>query len=100
VIVTSETSEHLPATRKATGYEGLAIVDPSNSLATELKKRGLIDIAISKWNGYENGMAQPAILVVRRSPEIGNEELEVLESWAIVPSLMVSSVFSISFYIG
>jgi hypothetical protein len=85
IAVTAEPVEHLSETRKATGYEGLVIIDETNSLARELKRRGLIDVAISERKGYKEGMAQPAILVGRINGEGGRE---VLEKWAIVPSAM------------
>jgi hypothetical protein len=84
IAVTAEPLEHLPSTRKATGYDGLVIIDEANSLAKELKRRGLVDVAISERKGYREGMAQPAILVGRE----GTGEREVLERWAIVPSKM------------
>jgi len=93
VIVTAEPEEHLAATRTTTGYEGTAIVDTNNLLATELKNRGLLDVAISEKKGYEHGMAQPAILAARKG---GDAQVEVLERWAIVPSMMVSLPVPIS----
>lgn len=84
LVVTAEPGEHLPATRKASGYEGLVVVDETNSLAKELKRRGVLDVAISDKKGYKDGMAQPAILVGR---EVDGKR-EVLERWAIVPSAM------------
>ena len=81
VIVTAESAIHLAETRAKTGYGGDAIVDPENILAGELKKRGLLSVAISEKSGYPNGMAQPALLVLRRD---GN----LLYQWAIVPSLV------------
>jgi hypothetical protein len=62
IVVTAESAEFISETRKVTGYEGLIIVDEKNELAKELKRRGLVDVAISEKKGYENGMAQPAIL--------------------------------------
>jgi len=90
IAVTAEPSEYLSGTRKATGYEGLVIIDETNSLAKELKRRGLIDVAISEKKGYKEGMAQPAILVGRqiKGGDGMVEEREVLEKWAIVPSVM------------
>jgi hypothetical protein len=89
IAVTAEPVEHLSETRKATGYEGLVIIDETNSLAKELKRRGLIDVAISERKGYKEGMAQPAILVGRIKGEgVAEGEREVLEKWAIVPSAM------------
>jgi hypothetical protein len=89
IAVTAEPIEHLSSTRKATGYEGLVIIDETNSLAKELKRRGVIDVAVSERKGYKEGMAQPAILVARVKGEGGGEEeREVLEKWAIVPSVM------------
>jgi hypothetical protein len=73
IAVTSEPIEHLSSTRKATGYEGLVIVDETNSLAKELKRRGVIDVAISERKGYKEGMAQPAILVGRIRQMVGGE---------------------------
>ncbi|KAM0805407.1 hypothetical protein BDR22DRAFT_798508 [Usnea florida] len=66
VIVTAEPAEHLAATRAKTGYGGNAIVDPDNVLAAELKRRGLLNVAISEKAGYAHGMAQPAVLVIQR----------------------------------
>jgi hypothetical protein len=80
------TASSLEATRASTGYTGAAIVDPENLLAAELKRRGWVDVAISiapRFWEYPHGMAQPAVLVVRR-------DSTVLESWAIVPSLVSS----------
>jgi hypothetical protein len=91
IVVTAEPLEHLSETRKASGYEGLVIIDEANSLAKELKRRGLIDVAISEKKGYKEGMAQPAILVgrqIRGGDGMMTEEREVLEKWAIVPSAM------------
>ena len=85
VIVTAEPAEHLAATRAKTGYGGNAIVDPDNVLAAELKRRGLLNVAISEKAGYPHGMAQPAVLVIQRDGT-------PLYQWAIVPSI-VSSFF-------
>jgi hypothetical protein len=79
VIITSEPEEHLPATRKSTGYEGEAIIDTENILAKYLKENKLLDVVISEKKGYAHGMAQPAVLAIRRDGT-------VLEKWAIVPS--------------
>lgn len=80
-MVTAEVPEHLGAFRSTTGYTETTIVDPENILAAELKKRGLIDIAISERSGYEHGLAQPGVLVVKKDGT-------VLFKWAIVPSLV------------
>jgi hypothetical protein len=56
-------------------------VDEENVLLKELKKRGWADVAVTEKQGYEHGMAQPAVLVVKKGGE-------VLESWAIVPSMV------------
>jgi len=82
LAITSEIASELPNTRKASGYTGEIVVDTQNKLATELKKFGLLDVAISEKKGYEFGMAQPAIFVNRFS------EKKVLFQWAIVPSLV------------
>ena len=81
VIVTAESAEHLAATRAKTGYGGNAIVDPDNVLAAELKRRGLLNVAISEKAGYPHGMAQPAVLVIKRDGT-------PLYQWAIVPSIV------------
>ena len=87
VIVTAEPAEHLAATRAKTGYGGNAIVDPDNVLAAELKRRGLLNVAISEKAGYSHGMAQPAVLVIQRDGT-------PLDQWAIVPSIVSSFPWS------
>ncbi|KAF7366098.1 AhpC-TSA domain-containing protein [Mycena venus] len=81
VIVTAESEKFLKDTREASEYDRKAIVDTQNLLAKELNTRGLVSVAISEKNGYDHGMAQPALLVLK-------EDDTVLESWAIVPSTM------------
>lgn len=81
VIATAEDPKFLPDTLAKTGYKGATIVDPSNVLVRELKARELIDVAISAKSGYPEGMAQPAVLVVRR----GGEKVV---GWAIQPALV------------
>jgi hypothetical protein len=81
VIITSEVIKHLESVRKATGYTGDAIVDPENVLARALKDRVQLDVAISSQRGYEHGMAQPALLVMKNDGT-------VLQKWAIVPSMV------------
>jgi hypothetical protein len=49
-----------------------------------------VDIVIAEKGGYVHGMAQPAVLGFRGGKGAGNVG-EVLERWAIVPSLV--SVF-------
>lgn len=66
---------------KASGYTGEVIADPRNKIAAELKQRGNLDVAISSKSGYEHGMAQPAVLVMKNDGT-------VLFDWAIVPGLM------------
>jgi hypothetical protein len=83
LIVTAEVETHLGAMRSQTGYNGEAIVDPENLLAEDLKRRGLLDVAISDKSGYEHGMAQPAVLVMKKDGT-------VIYQWAIVPSLVRS----------
>ena len=63
------------------GYTGETIIDTKNELARELKRRGLVDVAISEKKGYENGMAQPAVLVIKN-------DKTVLYHWAISPSMV------------
>ena len=79
LIITAEPIEHLAATRTASGYTGQAIVDPTHAIAQDFKERGLLDVAITPKNGYEHGMAQPAILELRR-------DYTALYAWAIVPA--------------
>ena len=71
--------------RKATGFNGETIVDVENLLVKELRRRGIIDVAISDKNGYPHGMAQPAVL-------IGTKQ-KVVYKWAIVPSVVSSLLF-------
>lgn len=81
LTVTAEPEINLSATRSATGYTGNAIVDPLQFLAKELKRRGLLDVAITEKKGYEYGVAQPAVLVIKKDGT-------VLESWAILPKMV------------
>ena len=81
LIVTAEVEKELAGVRKVTGYTGPAVVDPEHVLAKELKNRGLLDVAISKKSGYEHGMAQPAVLVLKKDGT-------VLYNWAINPGLV------------
>jgi len=85
LILTAEPEVHLPETRKSTGYSGQAIVDPDHVLVKHFKSKGFVDVAITEKNGYEHGMAQPAILVLKKDET-------VLESWAIVPSAVCFSL--------
>jgi hypothetical protein len=104
VIITSENASFLQRTREKTEYQGDAIADPQNELIPWVKERWGWDIAVSEKNGYEWGMAQPGVLVVRPfatstminkvamnisdGPGGYGKKEEVLEKWAIVPSLM------------
>lgn len=67
--------------RKATGYEGEIIVDPEHQLASKLKDDGIVHVATSPKQGYPNGFAQPAVVVMK-------QDRNVLYQWAIVPSLV------------
>ncbi|KAH6632510.1 hypothetical protein F5144DRAFT_630354 [Chaetomium tenue] len=83
---TAEVPEHLDKFRASTGFSDTVIVDPENALAKHLKKEELLDVAISdsqlyQLRGYKHGMAQPALLVMKRDGT-------VLQRWAIVPSIM------------
>ena len=84
--MTSEPEEHLGKMREASGYTGEVIVDTENELAGELKRRGVIDVAVSEKKGYVKGMVQPAVLV-------GNKE-RVVYRWAIVPGVVSRPVES------
>ncbi|KZP18078.1 hypothetical protein FIBSPDRAFT_603283 [Athelia psychrophila] len=81
LTVTAEPESQSEATRKSSGFTGEILVDTENLLALELKQRGLLTVAISEKAGYEHGMAQPSVLVIKQNKE-------VLYSWAIVPALM------------
>ena len=65
--------------RTASGYDGETLVDTEHLLARELKRRGLIDVAISERKGYAEGMVQPGVL-------IGGNRVGVVYSWAIRPA--------------
>ena len=100
LVITSEPEQHLAATRKASGFQGTILVDTENVLAQHLRERGMVDVAISEKNGYVHGMAQPAVLVVRGGKGVpGDKSIakdgEVLESWAIVPSMVSQSSFAL-----
>lgn len=88
LTITSEPTSFLAETRKLTGYTGTTIVDPTNTLVQLVKERYALEIAVSEQKGYEHGMAQPGILVLRGGKTEGGKEGEVLEKWAIVPSTM------------
>jgi hypothetical protein len=81
VIITAEDASQLDAVRNTTGYTREAMSDPDHLLATELKKRGLLNVAITEKSGYPHGVAQPAVLVMR-------SDGSVLQQWAIVPSMV------------
>lgn len=66
-------------------------MDPEHKLADYLREKGLLDVAVTDKGGYVKGLAQPAILVVKRDGE-------VLEQWAIRPST-VCDFKSILFFI-
>jgi peroxiredoxin len=87
LLITAQDEKRLPATRKSTGYTGAVIVDQTHVIATELRKRGWVDVAITSpygHGGYPHKMAQPAVLVLKKGGT-------VLESWAIVPGLVSRS---------
>jgi hypothetical protein len=95
LAVTSEPETFLDATRQKSGYIGEVIIDSENILAGYLREKGWVDVVVQEsWvlesRGYSKGMAQPGVLVLRKGKD--GEEVEILESWAIVPSLV--SAFS------
>lgn len=65
IAVTAEPEQRLADTINATGYSGDVIVDTKNKIAADLKQRINFNVAISSKSGYEHGIAQPAILVLR-----------------------------------
>ncbi len=81
LVVTAEPASELQATRSASGYSGEAIVDPVNVVVRYLKARNILDVAVSEKKGYDHGMAQPAVLVLK-------QDGTVLFHWAIVPGLV------------
>lgn len=89
VAVTAEVPEELvEKVRSWTGFTDPVIVDPENLLAAELKSRGALDVVVSRsyyaqLRGYAHGMAQPALLVMKKDGT-------VLQRWAIVPALVSS----------
>ena len=70
--------------RTASGYTGETIVDPENVLAIELKRRGVIDVAISEHKGYPHGMVQPAVLIGAKN--------KLWYRWAIIPGTVSSAI--------
>ncbi|KAL7940536.1 hypothetical protein V8C42DRAFT_356182 [Trichoderma barbatum] len=81
VTVSAQDEEHLAQVRSSSGYTGEAINDPGNKLAEYLATNGMVTVVITEREGYPHGMAQPAILVIKKDGS-------VLENWAIVPSEM------------
>ncbi|KAL7928125.1 hypothetical protein V8C35DRAFT_326202 [Trichoderma chlorosporum] len=81
LIVTAEAESFITDVRTTTGYTGDAISDPQNRLVGLWKEKDWVNVAITEKKGYEHGMAQPAILVLRKDET-------VIEKWAIVPTLM------------
>jgi hypothetical protein len=57
----------------------------------EFKSKGWVNVAVSEKKGYVNGMAQPAILTLKKDGT-------VVESWAIVPSLVSTPPLIFSFF--
>ncbi|KAK4496643.1 hypothetical protein PRZ48_012625 [Zasmidium cellare] len=81
IIITAEDNpSSLDIVREKTGYKDAAISDPCHDLVNDLRRKTLIDLAITDRKGYPHGMVQPGVLVLGR-------EGEVLYSWAIRPSL-------------
>lgn len=83
VIISAQDEEHLAQVRSSSGYTGEAINDRENILAKHLAANGMVTVAITEREGYPHGVAQPAILVIKKDGS-------VLESWAIVPSEVLS----------
>lgn len=82
LIITSESRSFLPEFLTSTGWPGEAISDPENEIIRSWKENGWLDVSISEKAGYEHGMAQPAILIQKKTGE-------VIEKWAINPSLVI-----------
>ncbi len=86
VAATAEGPQHLEKLRASTKLADPVIVDPENLLVKHLKDKGFLDVAVSdsqlwRLRGYQDGLAQPALLVIRNDGT-------VLYQWAIVPSLV------------
>ena len=81
IAVTAEQEIKLPAMQTSSGYMGTTIVDTKNMLATELRRRGVVDVATTKKSGYPHGVAQPAMVLLKRDGT-------VMYSWAVVPALV------------
>lgn len=79
LIITAESAENQEKTRAASGYTGHAISDPDNDIASEMRKGGAVDVYFSEKKGYPNGMAQPAVVLIKTDGT-------VMYSWAITPS--------------
>jgi peroxiredoxin len=79
IVITAQDHSFIDATRERSGYQGEIIVDQELRIATELREKGLLNVAVSNKGGYPNGMTQPAVLVM-------TEEGEMLYRWEIVPS--------------
>lgn len=85
IAITSEPETHLSQTRAASGYNGTVLVDTSHITASSFRREGIVDVAISDKGGYQKGMSQPAITVLKKNAD-GKEK--VLYRWAIVPSMV------------
>jgi peroxiredoxin len=81
VTITSEGPDFLPTMRSQTGFRGEMIADPENTIATKMKASRDLSIAISEKKGYSHGMAQPAVIVLKKDGT-------VLYQWAIMPGLV------------
>ncbi|EAQ87435.1 predicted protein [Chaetomium globosum CBS 148.51] len=79
---TAEVPEHLDKFRASTGFSDTVIVDPENELAKHLKKKELLDVAITdsqlyQLRGYKHGLAQPALLVMKRDGTLTSREMNI-----------------------
>lgn len=81
ITVTSQRPDFLPIMRDKTGFRGQMLADPDHELAAVLRTRYGLEVAISTRKGYANGMAQPAVLVIKKDGT-------VLYKWAIEPGLV------------
>lgn len=94
LTITAEPAANVEKSRAASGYTGAAISDPDNFIAAKMRERGSVDVAVTAKNGYPHGLAQPAILIIRKDGE-------VLYSWAIEPKtvcMVASPVFAWFFF--
>ena len=71
--------------RSASGFNCEALVDTEHHLANKLREEALLDVAVTSKAGYSNGMAQPAVLVIKK-------DRTTIFRWECVPSTVSCAV--------